>query len=474
MVRTVRAALELHFPGALGDLRILPISTAEWTSELRTFDGISAIIFDLEQVNALDFLCAHQMAVEHPIFHFNEYLIRAAELLLGLGEDESAIRIANVNFEWLVRYSQHHKAFPAIPRPMSIVGLLKLPDLLESTTPAFLLGHEIGHYLSDRRLGPTEWFSAIEGWWRKAEVFEMKSGPAFARFIVPSILQKLDDNGLPCGNIVFGTKLMASMKEIQQSLIAESQADFVAIYVATIVAAKNKIDASDLFTFLLCGLVGLEQHLILRRLVERLPRSRERAAIELEFSRLHSRIFMLGRIIHAIRTRELEISKEISTYWRGLPRQIANQISSSMKLEKLSNRGELSHIVARGGVYLGSGGPYPSHLPTSQELKVKYGPGLSGTMAALHAPFHAPKEIYDIGGQFDWSPEKDVDPSVVGFASAIREITSALSLRTEVQPAFSFRPPEGRDLLDWVRCSRICIVGREFDVEKLEEYGIAI
>ena len=93
----------MHFPGVLEDLRILPISTAEWTSELRTFDGISAIIFDVEQVNALDFLCARQMAAEHPIFHFNEHLIRAAELLLGLVEDEAAIRIANVNFEFLVR-----------------------------------------------------------------------------------------------------------------------------------------------------------------------------------------------------------------------------------------------------------------------------------------------------------------------------------------------------------------------------------
>src|SRR5260221_8011249 len=79
-IRNIRAALELHFPGVLEDLRILPISTAEWTSELRTFDGISAIIFDVEQVNALDFLCARQMAAEHPILHFNEHLIRAAEL----------------------------------------------------------------------------------------------------------------------------------------------------------------------------------------------------------------------------------------------------------------------------------------------------------------------------------------------------------------------------------------------------------
>jgi hypothetical protein len=173
----------------------------------------------------------------------------------------------------------------------------KVPGLLESITPAFLLGHEIGHYLNDRQLGPTAWFDAIETWWREAEVLEMKSGPNFARFIVPSILQKLDDRGIPNGNIVFGTKMVVSMKEIQRSLIAESQSDFVAIYVATIFAIQNKIVASDLFGFLLLCLVGLEQHLILRRLVERLPRSQERAAIELEFSRLHSRIFMLGRII---------------------------------------------------------------------------------------------------------------------------------------------------------------------------------
>jgi hypothetical protein len=457
----------------LDDLRILPISSAEWTSELRTFDGVSAIIFDVEQTNALNFLCARQIAAEHPIFHFNEHLIRAAELLVGLGEEEAAIRVANVNFGFLVRYSRHHKEFPIIPRPMSVDGLLKLPNLLESITPAFLLGHEIGHYLSERRLGPIAWFEAVERWWREAEVLEAKSGPNFARFIVPSILQKLDDRGLPSGNITFGTKMVLSMKEIERSLIAESQADFFAVYTATILAIESKISASDLFRFLLLGLVGLEQHLILRRLVERVPRARERAAIELEFSRLHSRIFMLGRIVHGIRKLELEIDQEIHSYWMSLPARVANKLSSARELEKLSARGELSHIVARGGIYVGSGGPYPSDLPSRKELREKYGP-VSGTMAALYAPFHAPKEIYDIESQFDWSPASNIDPGMIGFASAICEITSALSKRTEIQSSFSFIPPRHRDLLDWVRCSRICIIDREFDPNKLEAYGIVL
>jgi len=205
-VRKIRASLEMYFPGALDDLKILPISSAEWTSELRAFDGISAIIFDVEQVNALDFLCSRQMAVEHPIFHFNEHLIRAAELLVGLGEEDAAVRIANLNFGHLVRYSKHRNAFPAIPRPMSIDSLMKLPTLMEAITPAFVLGHEIGHYLSHQGLGPTSCFKAIEIWWREAEILEVKSGPIFSRFIVPSILQKLDDHGCPSGNIVFGTK----------------------------------------------------------------------------------------------------------------------------------------------------------------------------------------------------------------------------------------------------------------------------
>jgi hypothetical protein len=142
-------------------------------------------------------------------------------------------------------------------------------------------------------------------------------------------------------------------------------------------------------------------------------------------------------------------------------------------LEKLSFSGEMPHILARGGVYLGSGGPYPDDLPTSKELAAKYGP-VSGNMAALYAPFRLPEDIYDIEKQFGWSPSSNSDPGLVGFASAIREITSAISRRSKVRPEFAFVPPKNRDLLDWVRCSRICIVDRQFDAGKLEDYGIAI
>jgi hypothetical protein len=77
-IRTVIRNAHRHYAIArAGD--VLPISTMQWSSVMMHHDGSHIALVDVEQANAVSFLFARMAWLEHPIFSYIEFMIRAAE-----------------------------------------------------------------------------------------------------------------------------------------------------------------------------------------------------------------------------------------------------------------------------------------------------------------------------------------------------------------------------------------------------------
>lgn len=143
-----------HYPETMNTLKVLPISSTDWTSEYRTSGNSDIIVIDFEQINALRFSFALRSKLEHPIFHFIEFNIRASELLLGLRRPEAAKQLANASLHFLRQYSQIHGDSSSFPRPISIDGLTTAIPVIEHIIPSFIIGHEFGHHAYGERFEP--------------------------------------------------------------------------------------------------------------------------------------------------------------------------------------------------------------------------------------------------------------------------------------------------------------------------------
>lgn len=463
LIRKLSAYISGIFPGAIDDLRILPISSVEWTSEMWNLGTATIIIFDTEQNNALEFISLREFGSERPLFHYNEYAIRIAELLLGLGNTDAALRMSQVNHARLVEYSNRHDVFPHLPRPINIAGLTEFSTLHNLITPSFLLGHETGHFLKKHEIGPIQAFATIQKLWHNSEYQESDSG-MWERFILPSIIQRFDSNGRPAGNLVRSSPSIPYMSQLRSKMVEESQADYIGILMASQTAKEFSIEPTTTFRKLLMTLEGLERHLILRRLTERLPSQARQSSVELEGSTLESRVFMMGRMLAAIVEGELECPQDIRDYWHSTPIEFRKTLASEECLDRLAVPFSRSNTVARGAIYLGSGGTFPSNLPSWEQLKSQHGQ-FAGNQEALYLPFRLPSSIYDLGEHFEWASSNDGDPGMIGFSCAVRDLTEVLMHPESIDEQYGthyLREGDklGGDILGLLRHPRTCVVQR--------------
>jgi hypothetical protein len=436
VVRSVYHDVGQLLPGSLAELRIIPISSMEWTSELRRLEGAPIIVFDVEEANALSFFLTRQMNVDRPIFHYVEHIIRAGEFLLSLGEGAAGLRIGRLGQYRLAQYAATHGTSSALPRPIDLDGAMAAPNMVMSgIIPSFVLGHEIGHYLADYTSHYAATFESLAELWEELSTMPSTDGAnprlVHPRFVHPANLQKLDSSGRPAGHAVLSMHMMTSLQAIQRRMISESQADFVGLLAATAAAARLEIPPVLLLQILRIMLEGMERQLLLRQIATRLPRRPERAGIMIDGSRAGSRIRMLLEVVRRISARELA-DPATQAYWAQLPE--LDRFESS-QLDSLTFAAERSQIVARGAIYYGLGGPPPTELYTPEQARSKFGL-LAGNMISISAPFYLPDGFYDLASHADWSPHpKAVEPALAGFAAAIRDMTQALVHSAEADEA---------------------------------------
>jgi hypothetical protein len=128
---------------------VLPISTMQWSSVVMGHRGSHVAFIDIEQANAVAFLFCRMAWLEHPIFSFVEFMIRAAETFYDDGDVALAASIGERASDRLWEYCRHHDAGADVPRPMAIDDLL--PAILDARLIlSFITGHEIGHLMQVR------------------------------------------------------------------------------------------------------------------------------------------------------------------------------------------------------------------------------------------------------------------------------------------------------------------------------------
>lgn len=417
------------FPLESSKMKVMPVSTVEWTSEIRRIDGIPIIIYDVEQANALGYSLIRTLCQDRPIFQYSEYLVRASEALFCLGDKEAALRVAQVNDSRLTSYGKFHGVGDGrLPRPIDVGAVELVFQLLNSHVhAAFLLGHEVGHVIIKERPDSPA-FQFIHDVWNANCTSSSQQGEGgaaihFQKFIDPTVSINFNDEGLPSGGAVRSMHYAKNLKAMIQSFVDESLCDYVGILASTDVAIKYKIEAEHLLQSLLVMQDCMERHLLLRRIVERLPREPCRSTISFEPTKAHARCFLIFHIVLALGNGDLSCSSEIKRYWSGLFSRNPELLDN---VGRHAYRAKISQILARGGVHLGAGEDFPENLPTHAELVKKYGEILSGNAAAMLQPFRMAQDNYEIDANANWNHENNVDPGFAGFACAVRDITEVL------------------------------------------------
>lgn len=138
--------MDAVYPNFTSDLFILEISSTEFSSEFRLSGEQRIIVFDHEQVNSLNWFVNLNLKIEHPIFHYNEFMIRSGELLASWGEIQAAKRIhERIEEAWRSYNSAITTPYPYW-RPFYPDGLKSVSRVVDYLAHSFVLGHEIGHH----------------------------------------------------------------------------------------------------------------------------------------------------------------------------------------------------------------------------------------------------------------------------------------------------------------------------------------
>jgi hypothetical protein len=429
VVRNVHRVLSEAYPGILNNLRILPISSLEWTSEFRTIDGIPLIVFDVEQANALGFLCALELQREKPIFHYIEHVIRAAEMMLSLGDERGALLCAQRNYSRLVEYAHRLRTHARIKkRPIYPPGLEESKLVIRHVVPYFVLAHEAGHSILKSDMKPEGLHDDITAIWWSSIDYDETLGVWSYWFIQPEIVYALDEDGKPSTSGTRGMNL--ELKNMEAKLIEESFADFFALICVSEMAAMHGLPHSMLWHSLVIIFEGMERQLLLRRIVNRVPREVRRAAIVFEGSRLQSRIFILCRMIDRIASGGMRVPGVVYEYWHDAPSELLAFFSSSDEVKQLARWLQRSNVTARGAFILGTG----ATLPRPEEVKdfirdsEPLAEPLSGYISVMSAPALVPRHFYELEQNDDWTPDKPEggNSGLIGFTCAARDVTECL------------------------------------------------
>jgi hypothetical protein len=301
-----------------------------------------------------------------------------------------------------------------------------LNAFLDNALAGFVVGHEVGHIVS-RRPGPLgQTFAAVDKCWsdHKSKAWTWGEGPSTNRYVVPSIIQKLDDNGMPAGNLSQSTTRMGAMDRELQNALAECKADCLGLLVCSQLGSKVGLRPDMLIHMLIHTLRAVDRYSTMRKIIPQLPRNRRRGSVDFDYPRVASRLYLLIQMVLRIVDGTIPVPPEVAAYWQHEPEAL--ECWRSGDAEKY-----IAHItmgndaVARGGVYLGTGAQFPNSLPTDADLIEEYGEILGPVQMPFYWPFRMPSDTYEIERHWDWTP-KGVQPGVIGYASAVKDITRVL------------------------------------------------
>lgn len=419
------------------NIRVLPVSTLEWSSECRLSAGVPVVIYDIEQVNSLNFLHSLTSRFERPIFHQTEYLIRASESLLASGNIEASILCARHNYQELKQYAERSNTYPVINRPWYYGEQDKMIDEMANIIPAFVLSHEVGHAVY-RKNEPQcfELKNFIRNLWEDGEMEPSRFSPAqqTSRFQLPDIVFHINEHGRPGRLAIRGTDKMSRMPDEKETMLEENFADYFAFYTTTIASKQSGLEPERLFNALYTTLENAERLLLLRRIIGRLPDTARTSAVRFESSKLRSRLYgILALIRESIKENTL-IHPEVTQYWKKSSENFINFIQSSETEDFLIHNGDRSEVFCRAGVHVGLGGELNNEKTRDERLNryKEMGP-LAGNMIHLHAHGEVPSKILDISKHDQWTTEKNqMDPSIIGFACAVSIVSSCVTHHEQI------------------------------------------
>jgi hypothetical protein len=423
VAKDVRAAVRStmsYLRGWLGEdamqIKVLPLSSRQCLSERRQFYQASIVIIDAEHVNALEFLLARKMGSEAPIFHYVEFMIRIGELLASSGKTVEATRVTQLCQYRLEQYSDRTGMNGELKRFQDLEGLLRFQDAGVAPLVAFILGHEIGHFLIEPavRLRP-DFQIILKEWFPLRDDFSL---------IGHDYHQKLDDNGRPCGRRFSELDRINQRDEIGINLVSESLADYIGVIAFTRFVAERGIAHAESMNLLFDLFVAAERLSIIQWLIHQIPNPPKAKSIKFPFSQLPSRLMMLITIIGLISDGTLHPPDDVAAYWKTLSKKQYWATSNKKSLERLASIGEDPLFAARGGFYLGTGASSPMERSTLNSLREDWGNPLANDRLREFMPFINGEHVYDLSRLDD-----EQRPGVQGhqgFGCAIRDATHAI------------------------------------------------
>ena len=117
-VRDVLTFVERLAPNDRPLLNVLPVSSMQASSVVKSSFGHRIALIDTEQANALNFLLARRVWLEGPIFAYSEFMVRAAEEVFDQGDYPLAVSISQRANTRLLEYTNAHGEQTDIPRPV--------------------------------------------------------------------------------------------------------------------------------------------------------------------------------------------------------------------------------------------------------------------------------------------------------------------------------------------------------------------
>jgi hypothetical protein len=430
LIRTVWTFLAQAIPGWTEAIRVIPLSSLEWTSECRLLGRTSIIVFDVEQANALGLLASLVLQRERPIYHQMEFLIRASEMLLSLGEIEYALLCTQQNFSELSAYAIRTGTYPDLQRPKTIYfdNFSEFSGILNQVIPGFVLAHEIGHAIF-RQSTPDNpiWKRIVENWQHDAYEDD-GSGLVFPRFERPDVEMYFNEAGLPTRCAIKGLDKVEHEAKLQTQMKEELFADFFAFCATSHIARIINISPRQLFLCICLTLETSERLLILRRLVARISRGAARSVVRFEAPTVPSRIYGLMSLIRqCCDQRGDHIPKSVSSFWRDGDQSFREMIYSTEAELYFESMADYSNIVARAGLHLGAGGLLSSAPVLDHYESMR---AFAGSLRFLHAPNDVSQHCVTMAANDEWSSEdleRGVEnPELIGFCCAVARLTEAL------------------------------------------------
>jgi hypothetical protein len=134
------------------------------------------------------------------------------------------------------------------------------------------------------------------------------------------------------------------------------------------------------------------------------------------------------RLVRAIRDKEIAAPAPIQDYWATLATEQLKHFESLDASGRLEQLGLRPAVFARGGIEVGLFGKLEPHVPAEQHTEKLGIAGGGLVVAEAHRGFG--EQLYRAERQYDWHPEERLDPVMLGYGSAYRDISELAASET--------------------------------------------